>query len=204
VDSIIQFIENLVRSVLSALQPLFSGGNLGYLAPFIILMVATLFAAIYRNRVSIGGYVLGWILGMVLIAIYLQVDGDGIMEQVTGNVPRPNIFIPALAGFLVGFLPLLPFYKQPLYASTPIIIAYTTMMALLFLFLTYRAGASMEILSQGVQDLIVYRRRYIGILALAFGTGVLMHIVLSAANPPPKPPPPAAPAGSSGGGGGGS
>lgn len=192
-DGIIQFVESIVRSIMSAIEPLFSGSSLGYIVPIVVLGLATLFAVLSKNRVSLGGYTLGWIVGLGLIGVYLQADGDDFFERLTGNIPQGNIFVPALIGLGLGFVALLPFYRNRLSNMTPFLVGYAAALAVFMLFLTYRAGASINATSTGLEALEVYRRRYVGFIALGFGTGMLAHIVLSAANPPPPPPPPPKP-----------
>ncbi len=184
-DGIIRFIESIVQGIIGIIQPLFENGNLGYLIPFIILAGATVLALTNKNRMSLVGYILGWIIGIVLIGVYLESNGDSLLMNLTGNVPSHSILVPALLGLFAGFIPLTPFIRMKLTDAAPILVAFATAMTLILMFLAYRASASIPVVqSQGVEDLIVYRKRYIGILSLAFGTGLLLHLVTSAANPP--------------------
>jgi hypothetical protein len=192
VDSIIRLIEGIVRGIVSIIQPLFENGNLGYVIPFIVLIAATLFALTNRNRTALAGYVLGWIIGITLIGVYLETGGDNLLANLTGNVARSDILMPAILGIFLSFVPLVPFIRMKLSDAAPILITFATAAALLLMFLAYRAAEAIPVVqSSGVEDLIVYRRRYVGILSLAFGAGLLAHLVVSAANPPKPPPPPA-------------
>jgi hypothetical protein len=186
VDGIIRLIEGIVRAIIEMIQPLFNNGSLGYFVPFLLLAAATVYAVTGRNRANLAGYILGWIVGIALIGLYLEARGDAFLTGLTGNLPRADIIPPLLIGFVLGFLTLAPFIRMRLGDAVPIIIAVTTVASLLAMFCTYRSGAMITVVeSQGVQDLITYRKRYFGVLALAFGAGVLLHVVLSAANPPP-------------------
>jgi len=63
------------------------------------------------------------------------------------------------------------------------------------MFLSYRAGASLggtTFQTAGMEELAQDRRRTLGAVALGFGAGVLVSLLLSAANPPPPPKPDAA------------
>ena len=139
-----------------------------------------------QGRAGLAGYVLGWLAGIAIIGLYLEARGDNALTNLTGNLPRPDITPPLIIGLMLGFLILAPFIRMKLTDAMPIIIAVTTMASVLMMFFTYRSGAMIaEPTSQGVQDLIIYRKRYFGVLALAFGAGVLLHVVVSAANQPP-------------------
>jgi hypothetical protein len=189
-DGIIRLIEGLVRSIIGIIQPLFDNGSLGYVIPFLLLLVATGYAVSGRNRANLAGYILGWFAGIAIIGLYLEARGDAVLTNLTGNLPRPEITGPLILGFLIGFLVLAPFIRMRLIDSIPIIVAVTTLVSIVVMFLTYRCGAMIpDFVSQGTQDLIVYRKRYFGVLALAFGAGVLLHVVVSAANQPPPLPP---------------
>jgi hypothetical protein len=191
VDGIIRLIEGIVRGLVGLIQPLFENGNLGYLIPFVVLAITSILALINKNRMSLAGYILGWIIGIALIGVYLETNGDNVLINLTGNVPRSDILLPGLIGLFIGFVPLIPFIRMKLPDAAPILITFATACTLLLMFLAYRASASIPIVqSQGVEDIIVYRKRYIGILALGLGAGLLAHLVVSAANPPKPPPPP--------------
>lgn len=189
-DGLIRLIEGLIRGIVTGIQPLIENGNLGYLMPFILLGAATYFAVTARNRMNLTGYALGWVIAVALIGLYQEGNGDNILNNLTGQIPRPDLVTPILSGFLVGFLLLFPFLRQKLSDVQPLIIALVTGFAIMLLFLTYRASVSITVVeSAGVENLIAYRKRFVGVFSLTFGIGVLLHVLISAANPPPPPPP---------------
>ncbi len=188
-DTLIQFIQHLIQAIVAAIQPLIDNGNLGYLMPFILLIAATLMALTARNRLALAGYILGWIIAIALISLYLETNGDNLLANVTGNVPRTDVLMPIFWGFVAGFLFLAPFLRRRWVDMQPLIAAFVTAFAIVLLFLAYRASVSITVIqSAGVENLIVYRKRFVGIFALAFGIGVLLHVVISASNPPQPPP----------------
>ena len=132
---------------------------------------------------------LGWLVSIALIGLYLETRGDTVLANLTGNLPRADISPPLILGFLLGFMLLAPFVRMRLADAVPIIITLTTVASIVVMFMTFRSGAMITVVeSQGVRDLITYRKRYCGVLALAFGAGVLLHVVISAANTPPPVP----------------
>jgi hypothetical protein len=191
VDALTRWIESLVQWLAGGLQPMVESGNLGYLLPFLMLVVATVVAVTSKNRMSLAGYVLGWVIALSVMALYLQSGGDRVIENLTGTVPRNDMLTPGLFGLAVGFIGLFPFVRMKLSDAQPIIVALVAGVALLLLFMAWRASASIPNPStSGLEDLIIYRRRYVGIFALTFGIGVLAHVLVSAANPPKPPPAP--------------
>lgn len=190
-DALTRWIESLVQWLAGGLQPLVESGSLGYLLPFLMLIVATLTTVTSPNRMNLAGYVLGWVIALSVMALYLQSSGDRVIEQLTGTVPRNDLLTPGLFGFLVGFVALFPFIRMKLSDAQPIIVALVTSAALLLMFLAWRASASIpNPTTAGLEALIVYRRRYVGVFALTFGIGVLAHVLVSAVNPPKPPPAP--------------
>lgn len=191
-DAIIRLIESIAQSIIGIIQPLFENGSLGYVVPFLLLLASTVFAVTGRNRANLAGYLLGWMVSIAVIGLYLETRGDAVLANLTGNLPRADISPPLILGFLLGFMLLAPFIRMRLADSVPIIITLTTVASIVVMFMTFRSGAMITVIeSQGVRDLITYRKRYCGVLALAFGAGVLFHVVISAANTPPPPPVPA-------------
>jgi hypothetical protein len=191
VDAIIRLIETIAQSIIGMIQPLFENGSLGYVVPFLLLIAATLFAVTGQNRANLAGYLLGWIIGIAIIGLYLETRGDAVLANLMGNVPRTDISPPLILGFLLGFLLLAPFIRMRLADAVPIIITMMTVASIVVMFMTFRSSAMITVIeSQGVRDLITYRKRYCGVLALAFGAGVLLHVVISAVNTPPPPPVP--------------
>ena len=190
-DAIIRLIETIAQSIISMIQPLFENGSLGYVVPFLLLIASTLFAVTGRNRANLAGYLLGWLVSIAVIGLYLETRGDAVLANLMGNVPRTDISPPLILGFLLGFLLLAPFIRMRLADAVPIIITMMTVASIVVMFMTFRSSAMITVIeSQGVRDLITYRKRYCGVLALAFGAGVLMHVVISAVNTPPPPPVP--------------
>ena len=188
-DAIIRLIESIVQSIIGIIQPLFENGSLGYVVPFMLLLASTIFAFTGRNRANLAGYMLGWMISIALIGLYLEARGDNVLANLTGNLPRADISPPLILGFLLGFMLLAPFIRMRLADAVPIIITFITVASIVVMFMTYRSGMMITVVeSQGVRDLITYRKRYCGVLALAFGAGVLLHIVISAANTPPPVP----------------
>jgi hypothetical protein len=191
VDAIIRLIESIAQSIIGIIQPLFENGSLGYVVPFLLLLASTIFAVTGRNRANLAGYLLGWLVSIAVIGLYLETRGDAVLANLTGNLPRADISPPLILGFLLGFILLAPFIRMRLADSVPIIITLTTVASIVVMFMTFRSSAMITVIeSQGVRDLITYRKRYCGVLALAFGAGVLLHVVISAANTPPPPPKP--------------
>jgi hypothetical protein len=190
VDAVFRLIESVIQSIVGMVQPLFENGSLGYVVPFLLLLAATVFAFTGRNRTNVAGYIIGWLIGVTLIGRYLEARGDAILANLTGNLPRADVSLPLILGFFLGFMLLAPFIRMRLADATPLIILLTTVAAIVILFLTFRSSVMITVVeSQGVRDLITYRKRYCGVLALAFGAGVLLHVVISAANTPPQPVP---------------
>ncbi len=188
-DAIIRLIESIIQSIIGIIQPLFENGSLGYVVPFMLLLASTVFAFTGRNRANLAGYMLGWMISIALIGLYLEARGDNVLANLTGNLPRADISPPLILGFLLGFLLLAPFIRMRLADAVPIIITFITVASIVVMFMTYRSGMMITVVeSQGVRDLITYRKRYCGVLALAFGAGVLLHVVISAANTPPPVP----------------
>jgi hypothetical protein len=191
VEAIIRLIESIAQSIIGIIQPLFENGSLGYVVPFLLLLASTIFAVTGRNRANLAGYLLGWLVSIAVIGLYLETRGDAVLANLTGNLPRADISPPLILGFLLGFILLAPFIRMRLADSVPIIITLTTVASIVVMFMTFRSSAMITVIeSQGVRDLITYRKRYCGVLALAFGAGVLLHVVISAANTPPPPPKP--------------
>lgn len=188
-DALIHFIERLVQGIVSIIQPLVDNGNLGYLMPFLLLVAATFFALTAKNRISLAGYLLGWIVAVALIGLYQESNGDNLLVNITGSVPRTDLVMPIFWGLILGFLLLFPFLRRRLLDVQPLIVAIVTGFSVMLLFLAYRASVSITVVqSAGVENLITYRKRFVGVFALAFGIGVLLHVILSASNPPPLPP----------------
>lgn len=191
VDGLIRLIENFIRSLLSVIQPLVEDGNIGYFFPALLLIGVTLFVLTSGNRLNLIGYALGWLIAITLISLYIEGNGDQILLNLTGTIPRTEFGTPGLLGGLVGFFLLFPFIRRSVAAEAPLIVTVATAGALLLMFLTWRASQSVPILlSSGQEELIVYRKRYVGTLALGFTMGLLGHVLLSAATPPPPPHPP--------------
>lgn len=187
-DSIINFIERLVQAIVSGLNPLVESGGIGYVAPFLLLAVVTVVMLTSSNRLSWAGYGLGWIVALFLILTYQNSGGDRWFADLTGTIPRSEVMGPVLWGLAAGFLLLFPFVRTRLHNSTPIIIAFVTGMAIILLFLAWRVTALTPVVqTSGQEELIAYRRRYVGVFALAFGVGVLLHVLLSATNEPRTP-----------------
>ncbi len=191
-DALIRLIERLIQGLVSIVQPLIENGNLGYLMPFFLLLAATIFALTAKNRMNLVGYMLGWIVSISLIGLYQETNGDNILVKITGNVPRTDLGLPIFWGIVAGFFLLLPFLRGRLTDVQPLIIAFVTGFAVMLLFLTWRSTVSIAtIQSAGEENLIIYRKRFIGVFALAFGIGVLVHVLISASNTSRRPPPPA-------------
>jgi hypothetical protein len=185
VDAFIRLIESIAQSIIGIIQPLFENGSLGYVVPFLLLVAASVFAVTGRNRANLAGYMLGWLVSIAVIGLYLETRGDSVLANLTGNLPRADISAPLILGFLLGFMLLAPFIRMRLGDAVPIIITLTTVASIVVMFMTFRSSAMITVIeSQGVRDLITYRKRYCGVLALAFGAGVLLHVVISAANTP--------------------
>jgi len=191
VDGLIRFIERIIQGIVGGIQPLIDNGNLGYLIPFLMLAIVTVMALSSKNRMSLAGYLLGWVIAVSLMALYQQSGGDRVFDNLLGTIPRSELLTPGLIGLAVGFGFLFPFIQMKLIDAQPIIIAFVTTIAVMLLFLAWRASASIPVISTaGLEDLIAYRRRYVGIFALWLGVGILLHIMISAANPPKPPPAP--------------
>lgn len=190
-DGLIRFIERIIQGIVGGIQPLIDNGNLGYLIPFLMLAIVTVMALSSKNRMSLAGYLLGWVIAVSLMALYQQSGGDRVFDNLLGTIPRSELLTPGLIGLAVGFGFLFPFIQMKLIDAQPIIIAFVTTIAVMLLFLAWRASASIPVISTaGLEDLIAYRRRYVGIFALWLGVGILLHIMISAANPPKPPPAP--------------
>ncbi len=190
-DGLIRFIERIIQGIVGGIQPLIDNGNLGYLIPFLMLAIVTVMALTSKNRMSLAGYLLGWVIAVSLMALYQQSGGDRVFDNLLGTIPRSELLTPGLIGLAVGFGFLFPFIQMKLIDAQPIIIAFVTTIAVMLLFLAWRASASIPVISTaGLEDLIAYRRRYVGIFALWLGVGILLHIMISAANPPKPPPAP--------------
>lgn len=190
-DGLIRFIERIIQGIVGGIQPLIDNGNLGYLIPFLMLAIVTVMALTSKNRMSLAGYLLGWVIAVSLMALYQQSGGDRVFDNLLGTIPRSELLTPGLIGLAVGFGFLFPFIQMKLIDAQPIIIAFVTTIAVMLLFLAWRAQASITVISTtGLVELVAYRRRYVGIFALWLGVGILLHIMISAANPPKPPPAP--------------
>ncbi|MBZ0280458.1 MAG: hypothetical protein K8L97_06930 [Anaerolineae bacterium] len=191
-DGLIRFIERIIQGIVGGIQPLIDNGNLGYLIPFLMLVVVTVMALTSKNRMSLAGYLMGWVIAVSVMALYQQSSGDRLFDNLLGTIPRNELLTPGLVGVVVGFGFLFPFIQMKLLDAQPIIVAFVTTFAVMMLFLSWRASASIVVIStSGLEELVAYRRRYVGIFALWFGVGVLLHTMISAANPPKPPPAPA-------------
>lgn len=196
-DWLIRLIEGLIQGIMGSVQPLIDNGNLGYFIPLVLLLVATWVMFTSKNRLCLSGYILGWVIAIAVMALYQETRGDNLLVSLTGVIPRNDVLAPGFWGLVVGFVLLLPFIRLKLSDAQPIILALVTAAALIMMYVAYRASASVgAVQTTGLAELIVYRKRYIGIFALTFGMGVLAHVLMSAANPPPPPPtmPPQPPA----------
>jgi hypothetical protein len=190
-DALIRIIERLVQGIVSIIQPLVENGNLGYLAPFLLLAAATFFALTAKNRTNLVGYMMGWVVAIALVGLYQESNGDNLLVNITGVVPRSDLVMPIFWGLVTGFLLLFPFLRRRLVDVQPLIIALVTGFSVILMFITYRASVSITVVqSAGVENLITYRKRFVGVFALTFGIGVLMHVLISASNPPRPPPTP--------------
>ncbi|MEZ4669341.1 MAG: hypothetical protein R3E39_15660 [Anaerolineae bacterium] len=188
-DWLIRLIEGLIQGIMGAVQPLIDNGNLGYFVPLVLLLVMTWVMLTSKNRLCLTAYILGWGLSIAVMALYQEARGDTLLVDVTGVIPRSDMLAPGFWGLVVGFLLLLPFIRLKLSDALPIIVALVTASALIMIYLAYRASASVgTVQTSGLADLIVYRKRYVGIFALTFSVGVLAHILMSAANPRRPPP----------------
>lgn len=185
-------IQRFFQTLLSGIEPLFASGDLGYVAPIILLLVASLAALTTRQRsAAFVGYALGWGAAVLGIGFYQQIRGDLILEQVTGVIPRTDYFMPAFWGLALGFFILLPFSRLRPGEAAPVTVGVATAAAVLLLFVAWRASLSVpDPSTTGLVELIAYRKRYVGVFALAFGIGILVHVLLSATNPPRPPPKP--------------
>lgn len=196
-DWLIRLIEGLIQGIMGGVQPLIDNGNLGYFIPFVLLLVTTWVMLTSKNRLCLSGYILGWIIAIAVMALYQETRGDNLLVSLTGVIPRNDVLAPGFWGLVAGFVLLLPFIRLKLSDAQPIILALVTAAAIIMMYLTYRASVSVgAVQTSGLAELIVYRKRYVGIFALAFGVGVLAHVLISAANPPRPPalmPPPQAP-----------
>lgn len=190
-DGLARFIERIIQGIVGGIQPLIDSGNLGYLIPFLMLAIVTGLALTSKNRMALAGYLMGWVVAVSIMALFQQSNGDRIFDNLLGTVPRNELLTPGLVGIVVGFWALFPFIRMKLIDAQPIIFAFVTTFAVILLFLSWRAAASIPVItSTGLEELIAYRRRYLGIFALWFGVGILLHAMISAANPPKPPPSP--------------
>jgi hypothetical protein len=187
-DALAHLIERLVQGIVSVVQPLVENGNLGYLMPFLLLIIATFFALTAKNRMNLAGYLLGWIVAVALIVLYQESGGDNLLVNITGTVPRTDLVVPIFWGLVIGFVLLFPFLRRRFVDVQPLIIAFVTGFAVMLLFLTWRSAASFPVIqSAGEENLVNYRKRFIGVFALAFGIAVLVNVLISASNTPRPP-----------------
>lgn len=194
-DALIRLIERVIQAVVTGIQPLVENGNLGYLIPFLLLLGATLIAVSSRNRMSLAGYLVGWVIAIAIIGLYTESNGDTLLANLTGTVPRTDLFTPAFLGLIFGFFLIIPFSRWRMSDSQPIMMTIVTAIAVILLFLTYRVSNSFSIVHTGGEEiLIAYRKRYIGVFSLTFGLSVILLVLLTAGNPPrsymPPPYPP--------------
>lgn len=188
-DAIVRLIESVIQGIVSLVQALINSGTLGYLMPLVLLIAVTIIAVTSKNRLSLAGYLLGWVIAVSLMALYMQSYGDRFIDTFLGTIPRTELLTPGIVGLVVGIVLLLPFRQMRVENSQPIIVAFVTTFAIMLLFIAWRASASIPVITTaGQEELIAYRRRYVGIMALWMGVGVLVHILLAAANPPKAPP----------------
>jgi hypothetical protein len=189
-DSIIRFIESFIQGVMGLLLPVFESGGAAYLVPLGLLALATLFAFNPSLKGALAGYILGWVAAFGFIALYLQGGGDSILNGVMGNSPNGPIMGPGLVGLGLALLVILATARTRLAQAAPIILAFVVAIALSLIFLSYRAGAALgggAFQTAGMEALVQDRRRTLGIVALGFGAGILVSLLVSAAQPPPPP-----------------
>jgi hypothetical protein len=194
-DSIIRFIESLIQGLIGLLQPIFANGGAAYLVPLGLLALATLFAFNPTLKGALAGYILGWVAAIGFIALYLQGGGDSILNGIMGNTPRSELLPSALLGVFISAVVMLLTARNRLQQAAPIVLACVVAVSVILMFLSYRAGASLggvAFQTAGMEELAQDRRRTLGAIALGFGAGVLVSLLLSAANPPPSPKPDAA------------
>jgi hypothetical protein len=188
-DALVHFIERLIQGIVSIIQPLIENGNLGYLMPFLLLIIATFFALTAKNRMNLVGYMLGWIVSIALIGLYQETNGDNVLVNITGTAPRTDLVVPIFWGLVIGFVLLFPFLRRRFVDVQPLIIAVVTGFAVTLLFLTWRSAASFQVIqSAGEENLVAYRKRFFGVFALTFGIAVLVNVLISASNSPRPPP----------------
>ncbi|MBN8593870.1 MAG: hypothetical protein J0M33_19090 [Anaerolineae bacterium] len=194
-DSIIRFIESLIQGLIGLLQPIFANGGAAYFVPLGLLALSTLFAFNPTLKGALAGYILGWVAAIGFIAMYLQGGGDGILNGIMGNTPRSELLPSALLGVFISAVVMLLTARNRLQQAAPIVLACVVAVSVILMFLSYRAGASLggtTFQTAGMEELAQDRRRTLGAVALGFGAGVLVSLLLSAANPPPPPKPDAA------------
>jgi hypothetical protein len=191
-DSIIRFIESLIQGLVGLLQPIFTSGGAAYLVPLGLLGLATLFAFNRNLKGALAGYILGWVAGLGFVALYLQGGGDGILNGIMGNTPRTEVLPSILLGLFMAVVVMLLTARTRLQQGAPIVLAFVVAVSVALMFLSYRAGASLGgggFQTAGMEELLQDRRRTLGTVALGFGAGILVSLLLSAANPPPPPKP---------------
>jgi hypothetical protein len=182
-DWLVTFIERLIQAIAAGVEPLVESGNLGYIIPFVLLVVATYMALTSSNRFNLTGYALGWVLAVTGIGLYQQGNGDAILANLTGTIPTANIVAPSFWGFVAGFIVLIPLLRLPTESAQPMVVAYVTALSILLMFFTFRAGQSIPVIqTTGQEELLMYRKRIIGIFALVYGISVLLYLIVNSSN----------------------
>jgi hypothetical protein len=163
-------LETLVRIGEAALD----SGAIGYLVCGSLLLFVSGWAFGSKNRVNRTAYVFGWLVAVLLINLYFAGDGDQFLRTVIGEKPREELYMPAFFGLVLGFLLVMPF-NRPGANTAPSVLAIVTAGCLLMLFLSWRILIPDPAMQ--VEIIINYRRRFMGIFALMFAVGLLIHLL---------------------------
>jgi hypothetical protein len=183
VDVLVRLIEAFVQWIVGLIEPLFFSGGFAYLLPLALLAGAGFYALFSANRLNLLGLALGLLAAFVFYTVYLETNGDAVLSRATGDVPHANYLTPGVVGLLLALLPLLPLSRRE--RAGPLMVAAASAGGLILLFLAWRAPLSVgELVSAGLEDLALFRQRYVGAGALGFTRGVLLVAVLGAAGRP--------------------
>jgi|FLYN01.1.fsa_nt_gi hypothetical protein len=156
-DQVINFIEQVILSDL-----------LIFIVLLVILGLTTLWS-LFRLR-EFAGYVLGWFIGIFAILVFRAIGGDLGPDVATAADPNTaltasDILLPSLLGLALGFGVMFLLSAvgdmRAMRASTIAIITASSVLMLYFMAVSP-----------------AFTRKVVGIFALAFSIGALLHVVL--------------------------
>ncbi len=159
-----------MEAIINTIEQIILSDLLIFIVLLSILGLTTLWS-LFRLR-EFAGYVLGWFIGFFAILVFRAIGGDlgpdvAAAAEPTSALTANDIILPSLLGVVLGFgvmflLSILGDVRA-MRASTIAIITATSVLMLYFMAVSP-----------------AFIRRGVGIFALAFSIGALLHVVLIA------------------------